>query len=59
MKELAELLNAMRDAGVIRQYALFGATAQMRYTGPVATLDTDVLVALPTSQGLDVLNRAA
>jgi hypothetical protein len=54
MKEVAELLNAMRDAGVIAQYALFGAIAQMRYTESVATLDADVLVALPP-RGLDVL----
>lgn len=55
MKALAELLNEMRSTGVIRDYALFGATAQMRYTEPVATLDADVLVDLPTSKGLDVL----
>ncbi len=55
MKDLAELLNEMRSAGVIRDYALFGATAQMRYTEPVATLDADVLVDLPASTGLDVL----
>lgn len=55
MKALAELLNEMRSAGVIRDYALFGATAQMRYTEPVATLDADVLVDLPASTGLDVL----
>ncbi len=55
MKEVAELLNAMRDAGVISEYALFGAIAQMRYTEPVATLDADVLVAMPSPQGLEVL----
>jgi len=55
MKEVAELLNAMRAAGVISEYALFGAIAQMRYTEPVATLDADVLVAMPSSEGLDVL----
>lgn len=32
MKELAILLNAMRDAGVLSDYALFGAAAQMRDT---------------------------
>lgn len=37
----------MRDAGVISNYALFGATAQIRYTEPLATLDADVLVTLP------------
>lgn len=52
---MAELLNAMRDAGVIKDYAMFGAIAQMRYTEPVATLDADVLVAVPSPQKLDLL----
>ena len=56
MKELAQLLNEMQRAGVIRQYALFGAVAQMRYTEPVATLDADVLVAVPAADRLDVLS---
>jgi hypothetical protein len=55
MKEVAELLNAMRAGGVISDYALFGAVAQMRYTEPVATLDADVLIDLPPHAGLDVL----
>ncbi len=45
----------MRSAGVITDYALFGAAAQMRYTEPVATLDADVLVAVPAPDRLDVL----
>ena len=48
MKEVAQLLNEMRASGVIIDYALFGAAAQMRYTEPVATLDADVLIALPS-----------
>ncbi len=55
MKQLAELLNEMQQMGVISSYALFGAIAQMRYTEPVATLDADVLVLLPDSEQLDVL----
>lgn len=55
MKDLARLLNDMRAAGVISDYALFGAAAQMRYTEPVATLDADVLVVIPTPDRLDVL----
>jgi hypothetical protein len=55
MKEVAELLNAMRDAGVISEYALFGAVAHMRYTEPVATLVADVLVAVPSPQSLELL----
>ncbi|MGH9363712.1 MAG: hypothetical protein ACRD1B_00385 [Thermoanaerobaculia bacterium] len=55
MKEVARLLNEMRGAGVIHDYALFGATAQMRYTEPIATLDADVLVAVPSPERLDAL----
>ena len=54
MKEVALLLNEMRDSGVIVDYALFGATAQMRYTEPVATLDANVLIALSSPERLDV-----
>ena len=56
MKDLAQLLNDMQRAGVIRNYALFGAVAQMRYTEPVATLDAAVLVAVPAQGRLDALS---
>jgi len=55
VRDVAVLLNAMRDAGVILDYALFGAAAQMRYTEPVATLDADVLIAVPAADRLDLL----
>ena len=55
MKAIVELLNAMKQAGVVQDYALFGAMAQMRYTEPVATLDADVLVLLGGEPGLDAL----
>lgn len=55
MKEVAELLNSMISAGVIADYAVFGAVAQMRYTDAVATMDADVLVALSPDGDLDVL----
>ena len=55
MKAVAQLLNEMCSAGVIQNYALFGAAAQMRYTEPVATLDADVLVAVSQPDRLDVL----
>ena len=45
----------MRTSSVIGDYALFGAAAQMRYTEPVATVDADVLVTMPSTQGLDIL----
>jgi hypothetical protein len=46
----------MRVTGVIQQYALFGAVAQMRYSEAVATFDADVLVAVPAPERLDVLS---
>lgn len=55
MKQVAELLNAMREEGVIADYALFGAIAQMRYTEPAATLDADVLVSVSAPERLEVL----
>jgi hypothetical protein len=55
VKDVAGLLNAMREAGVISEYALFGAAAQMRYTEAVATLDAGVLVVVPSPGRLDVL----
>ncbi|MFV1994267.1 MAG: hypothetical protein ACC661_02430 [Verrucomicrobiales bacterium] len=56
MKEVARLLNEMREAHIISEYALFGATAQMRYTEAVATIDADVLVAVPAPDRLDVMH---
>jgi len=54
VRQVAELLNGMREAGIIDDYALFGAAAQMRYTEAVATLDADVLIAASTPDRLDV-----
>jgi hypothetical protein len=46
----------MREAGVISDYALFGAAAQIRYTEPVATRDADVLVTVPGPERLNKLS---
>lgn len=55
MQDVAELLNGMVAAGIIKEYAVFGAVAQMRYTEAVATLDADILVAVPDADRLDLL----
>ena len=44
MEKMAKLLGEMVEAGIIAEYAVFGAVAQMRYTDAVATFDADVLV---------------
>ncbi len=55
MDQVARLLNDMVAAGVITDYAVFGAVAQMRYTEAVVTLDADVLVAVPRPEAPDLL----
>jgi hypothetical protein len=55
VKEVARLLNELKRERIIVDYAVFGATAQMRYTEPVATLDADVLVSLKDAQTLEPL----
>jgi hypothetical protein len=55
MDEVARLLNEMVRAGIITDYAVFGAVAQMRYTEAVATLDADILVSVPQTAALDIL----
>ena len=47
MREVARLLHDMLSSGIICDYALFGAVAQMRYAEAVSTMDADVLVAVP------------
>jgi hypothetical protein len=56
MKDVAALLNEMVADGVISDYAVFGAMAQMRYTDAVATMDADILVAAPEPARIDVLS---
>ncbi len=56
MDEVARLLNDMVTTGVIVEYAVFGAVAQMRYTEAVATLDADILVAVPDERSPDLLS---
>ena len=56
MEEVARLLNDMVQAGIITNYAVFGAVAQMRYTEAVVTLDADILVAVPQPEALDALS---
>jgi hypothetical protein len=47
MDKVARLLNDMVEAGIITDYAVFGAVAQMRYTEAVLMLDACILVAVP------------
>ncbi|MBW8004024.1 MAG: hypothetical protein FVQ80_18860 [Planctomycetes bacterium] len=55
MKEVARLLREMQTKKVIKDYAVFGAVAQMRYTEAVATMDADVLIVLPRQGSINLL----
>jgi hypothetical protein len=44
-------VNAMKESGVITEYAVAGAMALMFWIEPVPTFDLDVLVLLPQSEG--------
>ena len=55
MDKVATLLNRMVEKGIILDYAVFGAVAQMRYTEAVTTLDADILVAVSNPEAIDVL----
>jgi len=44
MKKAIQVLNEIRDEGVIKEYAVGGAMAAMFYTEPIATYDLDVFV---------------
>jgi hypothetical protein len=46
-----QVLNTMKDEGVIEDYAIAGAIALAFWTEPVATYDLDVLVFLPPGKG--------
>lgn len=50
-RDAIQVLNSMRDEGVIEDYALAGAMAILFWTEPVPTFDLDVLVFLPASGG--------
>ena len=56
MKRVAKLLKEMIDAGIITNYAVFGAVAQMRYTEAIVTLYADILIAVPDTSLPDILS---
>ncbi|MBI2859855.1 MAG: hypothetical protein HYX90_12370 [Chloroflexi bacterium] len=49
-----KILNSLKRRRVIRDYAIWGAVAVMRYTEPFFTRDLDILV-VPASDTLDAL----
>jgi len=58
MKATLEIINRMQADGVIGQYAIGGAVGATFYLEPVATLDVDIFVSLPTTSSGTLLTLA-
>lgn len=56
MKEALRILNELREKGLIKDYAIGGAIATLRWTEPFFTQDLDVFVVVEASrEGLILL----
>ena len=55
MKATLEVVNLMEAEGVIGKYAIAGAVGATFYLEPSATLDIDIIVALPKAQGSSLI----
>jgi hypothetical protein len=51
LKKALAIINQMQAAGVIGRYAIGGAVGATFYLEPIATVDVDVFVAMPTVPG--------
>ncbi len=51
MKKALQIINKLEKEGVIKSYALGGATALLFYTEPALTFDIDIFILLPDDQG--------
>ena len=49
MKQTLQVLNELKQAGVLRDYAVGGAIALLFYTEPANTYDLDIFCLLPAS----------
>jgi hypothetical protein len=58
MKETLQTINQLQADGVIGSYAIGGAVGATFYLEPSATLDVDIFVLLPTSDGSSLLSLA-
>lgn len=48
IKDAIQIINQMREAGVIDRYAIGGAVGATFYLEPVRTIDVDIFVAFPS-----------
>ena len=50
LADVFQVLGEMRSAGVVRDYAVGGATAVLFYAEPARTYDLDVFIVLPPGE---------
>ena len=58
LKDVFAVLEQMRDEGVVRAYAIGGATAALFYAEPTRTYDVDVFVLLPSTDAAALTSLA-
>jgi len=58
LKATLEMINGMKNDGIIGKYAIGGAVGATFYLEPLATADVDIFVMLPTALGSSLLSLA-
>jgi hypothetical protein len=58
LKATLDMINKMRDDGIIGEYAIGGAVGATFYLEPLATADVDIFVLLPSAPGSSLLSLA-
>lgn len=56
MRETLQVINQMREDGVINKYAIGGAVGATLYLEPASTVDVDIFVALPGLSGSSLVS---
>jgi hypothetical protein len=56
MKKTIQVLNSLKESGLIRQYAIAGAFASLFYAEPIVTFDLDLFVLVPDENSLSPLS---
>jgi hypothetical protein len=58
LKATLEMINGMKNDGIIGTYAIGGAVGATFYLEPLATADVDIFVVLPPAPGSSLLSLA-
>ncbi len=51
VEKILRVMNGVQKAGIIQRYAIAGGVATLFYAEPISTIDLDLFVLLPKTQG--------